>query len=771
MSEHDTTALSTLSGAGPQVAPAAHAAPNPLHLVQDRLQNRWRLCLALGGGLGVALGVAAYMLAPVKYAATAYVKIDAKLDTILDEDMPETAAMDNYEAYVAQQVVLINDPRVFEAVADAARRSEPTARATTERPAEAAAEFAAVRRFFERYGPEEGVRMLDEGLVVGSPRGSSMIEIRFESPDKSVPAPMANWVTDAYLDTYGPSAETIYSRKIASLRELMTAARRDAAKYMEERIAVLKDTPYGSANLGAVVEEKVAKMRAIEDKILANTTLQRDIERQWEEMELRAGTGAGSPRPVPDDMRLEPTLSELDAIDASLVERRRSLESARVRFQALPRTYLPEHRIYKTAAREVEDLQAQLDAARQSARTMWAEGTGRDLSYAALRRQESRLTEERATLRTEIDQANMLMARLTESDRRVSEARAAEQSFGTRIAELEREQDSIRRGRVGIARYASQLPTPDSDKRAQFAALGLIGGLGLSFAAFFVIGTISPRAFRASQLVGEAQGLHWLGVVPDMSNASTDGFVHELAINCIDRLRNKVEARRTPGDGYAMMVTSPSQGDGKTTIALALAISYARAGHRTVIVDCDFIGRAMSGMLDQLNAPGVREVIRRGTLDNELVEAQPGVWLLPIGLDPNISASNLQVGAMRRLLRTLRDRFDIIIVDGGPVTASVEAIPVAASCDGAMLVLRRGRTRTRLPESVGEIRSAGAEYLGLVLNDAEQADCIRYGSISRMSTEVAAAIERGDAGVRTHPLLGAGRIVPRGGVGGVKGAA
>jgi hypothetical protein len=40
-----------------------------------------------------------------------------------------------------------------------------------------------------------------------------------------------------------------------------------------------------------------------------------------------------------------------------------------------------------------------------------------------------------------------------------------------------------------------------------------------------------------------------------------------------------------------------------------------------------------------------------------------------------------------------------------------------------------------------------------------------------MSTEVAAAIERGDAGVRTHPLLGAGRIVPRGGVGGVKGAA
>jgi receptor protein-tyrosine kinase len=147
------------------------------------------------------------------------------------------------------------------------------------------------------------------------------------------------------------------------------------------------------------------------------------------------------------------------------------------------------------------------------------------------------------------------------------------------------------------------------------------------------------------------------------------------------------------------------------------------------------------------------------------------VWLLPVGIDAGISASNLQVGAMRRLLRTLRDRFDIIIVDAGPVTASVEAIPVAASCDGAMLVIRRGRSRGRLPESVAEIRSAGAEYLGLVLNDAERGDCLRYGSISRMSAEVADAIEKGGAVTRKHPLLGAGRVVPSNGYGETKGAA
>ncbi|MFM2164024.1 MAG: hypothetical protein RL325_461, partial [Planctomycetota bacterium] len=310
MSDTQQTALANLSA--PEATPAAPA-PNPFELVQDRLQNRWKACLLAGLAAGVVLGVAAYLLAPVKYAATAYVKIDAKLDTILAEDMPETEAMDNYEAYVAQQVVLINDPRVFEAVADAARRGEPSTRAKADRPGEVDSELAAVRRFFASAGADEAIEALDEGLVVTSPRGSSMIEIRFESKDKSIPAPMANWVTDAYLDIYGPSAETVYSRKIASLRELMTLARREAAKHVEERIAVLKDTPYGSANLAALVEERVARMRTLDEKILANETLRGDIERQWEESLLKTADAAAdlASRPVPDDMRLEPTITEL----------------------------------------------------------------------------------------------------------------------------------------------------------------------------------------------------------------------------------------------------------------------------------------------------------------------------------------------------------------------------------------------------------------------------------------------------------------------------
>jgi Mrp family chromosome partitioning ATPase len=176
-----------------------------------------------------------------------------------------------------------------------------------------------------------------------------------------------------------------------------------------------------------------------------------------------------------------------------------------------------------------------------------------------------------------------------------------------------------------------------------------------------------------------------------------------------------------------------------------------------VLVDCDFIGRALSHQFKHLHSPGVCEVLRRGSLGSEVVRIEENLSLLPVGADLAFSASNLQIGSLRRLIRTLRDQFDVIIVDSGPVTASVEAIPVASSCDGAVMVIRRGRSRSRLPESVKELTDTGIDYLGLVLNYADADDCRRYGSISKMSVEVARALAESSAPATPHPLLGAGR--------------
>jgi Mrp family chromosome partitioning ATPase len=206
------------------------------------------------------------------------------------------------------------------------------------------------------------------------------------------------------------------------------------------------------------------------------------------------------------------------------------------------------------------------------------------------------------------------------------------------------------------------------------------------------------------------------------------------------------------------MVSSPFQGDGKTTLAVSLGWSYAESGYRTLLIDADFIGRAMTHQFGKLRDPGLREIVRSGKMKNEVVElGHPNLNLLGVGFDRRVSAANLNPTVLRKVINTLRDDFDIIIIDTGPLTASIEALPVASVADGVVLSLRRGRSRARITDCIHDIRGVGTDYLGVVLNYANRGDCMKYGSTSRTSMEVISALESSGSDALPsgkHPLLG-----------------
>ena len=170
----------------------------------------------------------------------------------------------------------------------------------------------------------------------------------------------------------------------------------------------------------------------------------------------------------------------------------------------------------------------------------------------------------------------------------------------------------------------------------------------------------------------------------------------------------------------------------------------------------------MSHQFGYLKSPGLREIVRNGKVDSEIHElGHPNLCLLPVGFDRRITAANLSPRLMSRVLESIRDDYDLIIIDTGPMTASIEAIPVATAADGVILTLRRGRSRLRLSECISDIRQVGTDYLGVVLNYADRSDCIRLGSTSRMSVSVQRALEAGDleelpAG--RNPVLGDMRL-------------
>ena len=729
---------------------APPAAANPLHLVQDRLQNRWKWVVLAGLILGPSLALTAYRFAPVKWAGIGYVQIDSQLKPLVDATV-DTARLDDFSSFVSARATLMRSDRVLESVVRSTRSGTPPTGASTVAGRDAQDDIRILQQVFgQGMDDADAVAFLREGLTAVVPRGSSFIEVRFESSNPVLPSAVVNLVLDSFMEIYGPDAETEYTEQMAKIRGLATQVRLRLERFEEERTAVLKDADFFSPDLSVVLDARQERVQQLDSRLDAITALQKKIERQYRDRMIAASLPVNE---IPPTTMLEPTNYELEQLDPRLAEIRRTVEDQRVLLDLAKKKYKPSHPALEKIAVEISGKESLLVSARGGALQSWREGVGSTQSYGALPRERDDLLTDRAAVRQGIERVNQVGIQLVKIDRSIASEQAELVRINDRLRELDREADSIRRGRVTVVEGASRRGSPESDKRVQLAAVGFAGGFILAFGAFFILGSVDPRAYRVSQLQKDSKAGRWLGVVPDMSAVGQDPAARELASNCVHRIRNKIEARRQQGNGYALMVTSPFQGDGKTTVAVALAWSYAESGHKTVLVDCDFIGRSLSHQFKKLHAPGVCEVLRRGNLANEVADIGENLSILPVGADVSFSASNLQIGALRRLMRTLREQYEIVIVDSGPVTASVEAIPVASSCDGAVLAIRHGRSRSRLPEAVSELTDTGVEYLGLVLNYADVDDCRRYGSISKMSAEVARALGGEHASATPHPLL------------------
>lgn len=153
--------------------------------------------------------------------------------------------------------------------------------------------------------------------------------------------------------------------------------------------------------------------------------------------------------------------------------------------------------------------------------------------------------------------------------------------------------------------------------------------------------------------------------------------------------------RQLPTSGpVRLLVTSPGTGDGRTTAAAQLACSLARAGKRVLLVDAS-LGRSDLAWLFQVEPdPGLGEVLRGEREPGDVVQATAfsRLWLLPAGhLDAQARAA-LSQEWMGRLFEPVVSRFDVIVVDGPPLSAATEAGAWVARAQAVLLTVRSGHT-------------------------------------------------------------------------------
>jgi succinoglycan biosynthesis transport protein ExoP len=300
------------------------------------------------------------------------------------------------------------------------------------------------------------------------------------------------------------------------------------------------------------------------------------------------------------------------------------------------------------------------------------------------------------------------------------------------------------------ATAASSLRFPLSVTLSLAACVGLLLGLGLVF-----VQEQTDSSVRSVTEVGAHLGMPALAVIPAVagrareirpSAASAHLLLSPAQIQADKSIRMDVDGRsqaalseafaalRTSvmlnnGDTppRSMLITSASPGEGKTTVAVNLAMSLARLSERVLLIDFDVRRPSVAGMLQLDHNPGLSNCLIGDADWRTCVQAGPVARMdvMTTGaLKPQEAADMAMSPRLRELLAEAEAEYDFVIVDSAPVGVYPADVRTLASLvDGTLLTVRSGLTSR---EVVREAWLQLTRPLGVVLNGASPRDVPRY---------------------------------------------
>ncbi len=199
-----------------------------------------------------------------------------------------------------------------------------------------------------------------------------------------------------------------------------------------------------------------------------------------------------------------------------------------------------------------------------------------------------------------------------------------------------------------------------------------------------------------------------------------------LAVERYKLLRRRLCAMNP--DGGLILITSPAPGDGKTLTAINLAYCLAEAGHPTCLVDLDF---RFPGILPELGhdllGEDLIDVLTGTTTISEAMQqigSRP-LYLLGMRDRSQTPSPQLDIAVLRPFLVKLRGAFNWIILDLPPAIPFADVSEVLPEVDGALMVVRSGKTKRSLVEPTVDV--LGNKLWGVILNDAEVSGGAYYG--------------------------------------------
>lgn len=293
------------------------------------------------------------------------------------------------------------------------------------------------------------------------------------------------------------------------------------------------------------------------------------------------------------------------------------------------------------------------------------------------------------------------------------------------------------------------------------SALGTLMGLILGLVFAFLIETFDT-SIGAVEEVEEFLGIHVLGIIPFVSIEEIrilmgdDPKAKKLDDKTLQRyarlsshfaptstLTESYKAFRTSlnflckeNNHKTIVFTSTSAGEGKTSIAVNLALTMAQAGYRVLIVDGDLRRPSLSGLFGIDHSPGLTDVVMgnyewkavvrtvsdlmMGSMSVDEIMKTPGLDNLNIVTSGTYTHNPSEIVGSKSivgLIGQMREEYDLVVIDAPPVLAATDAALWSSLVDGTVMVYQVGKVaRGALRRSKMQLESIKANLLGVVLN-------------------------------------------------------
>lgn len=262
---------------------------------------------------------------------------------------------------------------------------------------------------------------------------------------------------------------------------------------------------------------------------------------------------------------------------------------------------------------------------------------------------------------------------------------------------------------------------PSGPQTTRSTLIALFAGLLLGLLLAIARDKLDTRVLGPDNLPESLTVLGPVTVSKHASEPASWGMDEESARMPQDFVRIQANLRFASVDApvRSLLITSGVPGEGKSTVAVGIALAVAETGARTLLIDADLRRPKIGPYLDLESAVGLADVLVGSVAFDDVVQewGTRGLKVLPAGTTPPNPKLLLDSHAMSSFLAQAEHQFDVVVVDSPPLLAVVDPLTLTDKVDAVLMVVGRGRIRKgQLAEAVSSLAAAKANLLGVVLN-------------------------------------------------------